>query len=178
MVGTILGPGTIFLMLVGAFVAAFQMDQWSSFLVNCIPILIFMFVCFVFKKDSIQVIILFLFQKPKYLLIFLKLFFAGLLSAVYGLVMMAVLVGVMLQISNDGPLAPSSLFFFCVAGEFIITAILHPKEINCLPYGIVYYVTVPSMYMLLVIYSVFNMNVVSWGTREVTITERPNNVRK
>lgn len=110
------------------------------------------------------------------LTLFLQIFFAGLISAVYGLVMMAVLVGVMLQISNDGFLAPSSLFFFCVAGEFIITALLHPKELNCLYYGIVYYVTVPSMYMLLVIYSVFNMNNVSWGTREVTVVERRNPV--
>lgn len=86
--------------------------------------------------------------------------------------MMAVLVGVMLQITNDGVLAPSSLFFFCVAGEMIITALLHPKEINCLLYGIVYYVTVPSMYMLLVIYSVFNLNNISWGTREITIAPK------
>lgn len=105
--------------------------------------------------------------------IFFQLFFAGLISAVYGLVMMAVLVGIMLQISSDGFLAPSSLFFFCVAGEMILTGLLHPKELNCLPYGIVYYVTVPSMYMLLVIYSVFNMNNVSWGTREVTVVKKP-----
>lgn len=32
--------------------------------------------------------------------------------------------------------------------------------------------TVPSMYMLLVIYSVFNMNNVSWGTREVTVAPK------
>lgn len=51
MIGTILGPGTIFLMLVGAFVAAFQMDQWSSFLWNAVPILIFMFICILFKSD-------------------------------------------------------------------------------------------------------------------------------
>lgn len=86
--------------------------------------------------------------------------------------MMAVLVGVMLQISQDGFLAPSSLFFFCVAGEMIITAMLHPKEFECLKYGIIYYVTVPSMYLLLVIYSIFNMNNVSWGTREVTIVKK------
>lgn len=91
----------------------------------------------------------------------------------YGLVMMAVLVGVMLQITNDGFLAPSSLFFFCVAGEIIITGLLHPKELNCLPYGIVYYVTVPSMYMLLIIYSIFNLNNISWGTREVTVEASP-----
>lgn len=48
----------------------------------------------------------------------------------------------------------------------IIPGCLHPQEVNALLYGIVYYITIPSMYMLLVIYSVFNMNDVSWGTRE------------
>ena len=33
--------------------------------------------------------------------------------------------------------------------------------------GLVYYITIPSMYLFLVIYSFFNLNVVSWGTREV-----------
>ena len=37
----------------------------------------------------------------------------------------------------------------------------------CLPMGVIYYITIPSMYLFLTIYSVFNLNVVSWGTREV-----------
>lgn len=53
--GTILGPGTIFLMLVGAFVAAFRIDNWTSFMANVIPILFFMFICFV-AKSEIQVL--------------------------------------------------------------------------------------------------------------------------
>lgn len=101
---------------------------------------------------------------------------AGVISAIYGLVMMAVLIGIMVQIKDDGWLAPSSLFFFCVAAEFIITALLHPQEFYCLKYGVIYYVTVPSMYMLLVIYSIFNMNNVSWGTREVTIVPKSDGV--
>ena len=36
--------------------------------------------------------------------------------------------------------------------------------------GIIYFITIPSMYLLLVIYSVFNLNNVSWGTREVPKT--------
>lgn len=52
--GTILGPGTIFLMLVGAFVAAFQIDNWTSFYYNVMPILFFMLVCFT-CKSNIQV---------------------------------------------------------------------------------------------------------------------------
>jgi chitin synthase len=102
-----------------------------------------------------------------FLLFFHQLLAAKIISAIYGLVMMAVLVGIMLQIDEDGPFAPSSLFFFIVAGEMIIAAVLHPQEIVCLCAGVVYYVTVPSMYLLLIVYSIFNLNVVSWGTREI-----------
>ncbi|KYQ52765.1 Chitin synthase 8 [Trachymyrmex zeteki] len=49
--GTILGPGTIFLMLVGAFVAAFKIDNWTSFYYNIIPILLFMIICFTCKSN-------------------------------------------------------------------------------------------------------------------------------
>lgn len=156
MVGTVLGPGTIFLMLVGSIVAAFQTDQWNSFLWNIVPVAAFLFVCAMFDSN-------------------VQLFFAGCLSALYALIMMAVAIGIVLQIDNDGFLAPSSLFLFCVAMEMIITAILHPKEFYCLKYGLVYYITIPSMYMLLIIYSVFNMNNVSWGTREVTVVPKADN---
>jgi chitin synthase len=53
--GSILGPGNIFLMLVGAFVAAFKIDNWTSFLFNIVPILIYMLTCFL-CKSNIQVI--------------------------------------------------------------------------------------------------------------------------
>nr|CAI5838117.1 unnamed protein product [Callosobruchus analis] len=139
MVGTVLGPGTIFLMLVGAFVSAFKLSQWESFAWNLLPILVFVIICAICKPNT-------------------QLFFASIISGIYGLIMMAVLVGILLQIKDDGVMAPSSLFFFFVAMEFIITALLHPQEFYCLKYGVIYYVTVPSMYLLLVIYSVFNMN--------------------
>jgi hypothetical protein len=35
-------------------------------------------------------------------------------------------------------------------------------------YGIVYYLTIPCMYMLLPLYCVFNLDDVTWGTRETT----------
>lgn len=112
---------------------------------------------------------------------------AMIISTVYGMVMIAVLIGIMMQISEDGWLAPSSLFFFVVSGQLILTGLLHPREVSrrsfefgpinmdffpqvgCLPYGVIYYITVPSMYMLLIIYSLFNLNNVSWGTRETVV---------
>ena len=50
--------------------------------------------------------------------------------------------------------------------SFFFAGILHPYEIGCLPYLLIYYITIPSMYLLLVIYSLFNLWNVSWGTRE------------
>lgn len=156
MVGTVIGPGTIFLMLVGAFVTAFGLPQWTAFMYNLIPIAIFVLACVFFDSNT-------------------QLTIAGIISGFYGLVMMAVIIGVVMQINQDGILAPSSMFFFLMVAEYIIAGLIHPKELYCLKYGIVYFVTVPSMYMLLVIYSVFNMNNVSWGTREVTVVaENPN----
>ena len=39
--------------------------------------------------------------------------------------------------------------------------------------GVIYFITIPSMYLFLVIFSVFNLNVVSWGTREVKEEQTP-----
>lgn len=46
MLGNVLGPGTIFLMVVGAFVTVFDIDIWTSFLWNFIPLLFFMIICY------------------------------------------------------------------------------------------------------------------------------------
>ncbi|XP_015109350.1 chitin synthase chs-2 [Diachasma alloeum] len=144
---TVLGPGTIFLMLVGAFVAAFRIDNWTSFSYNLVPIVIFVIVCF-FCKEKTQLLV------------------AGIISAFYGLVMVVVLVGIMIQITEDGWVAPSTILFCVVAIQLVVAGLLHPQELICLVCGIIYYITVPSMYMLLIIYSLFNLNNVSWGTRE------------
>ena len=109
-------------------------------------------------------------KQSMYVIFFLshfQLIAAKIISTIYGLVMMAVLIGILLQMIEDGPLAPSSLFFFIVAGGIIVAGFLHPQEIGCLLSGVVYYVTIPSMYMLLIVYAIFNLHDVSWGTREV-----------
>ncbi len=38
-------------------------------------------------------------------------------------------------------------------------------------HGFLYFLSIPSMYMLLMIYALTNLNVVSWGTREVKTTK-------
>ncbi|KAE8752755.1 chitin synthase isoform B, partial [Frankliniella occidentalis] len=146
--GTILGPGTIFLMLVGAFVAAFKIDNWTSFYYNIIPIMFFMLVCFTCKAN-------------------IQLAIAQLLTLFYAMVMLAVLVGVLLEMAEDGAYSPSSLFFYAIAASFVLTALLHPMELLTVFCGLLYYSLVPSMYLLMVVYAIFNLNNVTWGTREV-----------
>lgn len=80
---------------------------------------------------------------------------------------MAVLVAVILQIGEDGFFAPTSVFFFLLTGSMIVSAFLHPQELYCLPSGIIYYITIPSMGLILIIFSIFNLNNITWGTREV-----------
>ncbi|XP_038211591.1 chitin synthase chs-2 isoform X1 [Zerene cesonia] len=146
--GTILGPGTIFLMLVGAFVAAFRIDNWTSFEYNLYPIVLFMFVCFTMKSD-------------------IQLLVAQILSTAYAMIMMAVIVGTALQLGEDGIGSPSAIFLISLSGSFFIAACLHPQEFWCVVPGIIYLLSIPSMYLLLILYSIINLNVVSWGTREI-----------
>lgn len=51
--------------------------------------------------------------------------------------------------------------------SFFLSAVMHPQEFACVLPLLIYMLLIPSMYMLLSIYSATNMHVVAWGTREV-----------
>merc|ERR1712142_5103 len=150
MMGTIIGPGTIFLMLVGAFVAAFKIGNWVAFQYNMIPIIAYVATCLMLKSKW-------------------QLLLSQLLSTSYALVMMAVIVGTALQLGEDGLGSPSAIFLIAMVGSFFVAACLHPQEFWCVVPGLIYLLCIPSMYLLLIIYSITNLNVVSWGTREVAV---------
>ncbi|XP_041976405.1 chitin synthase chs-2-like [Aricia agestis] len=148
MLGTVLGPGTIFLMMIGAMNAITGLDNINALIINLVPIVAFIIICMTCKSDT-------------------QITFAHLITCIYAMVMMMVIVGIALQIVEDGWMAPTSMFFLATMMIFITSAMLHPQEISCLLYLIIYYITIPSMYMLLIIYSLCNLNNVSWGTREI-----------
>jgi hypothetical protein len=58
---------------------------------------------------------------------------------------------------------------------FFVTGCLHPQEIMNLVYGVLYLVTLPGGYVLLVIYSICNLHIVTWGTREDAGKKKKNN---
>jgi chitin synthase len=55
MFGTIIGPGTIFLMMVSAIMAVFEVDIYTAFLYNFTPLSAFMLVCY-FCKQKYQLL--------------------------------------------------------------------------------------------------------------------------
>ncbi|XP_037866580.1 chitin synthase chs-2 [Bombyx mori] len=154
MIGTILGPGTIFLMMVGAMNSVTGMSNMQALILNLIPIGIYVAVCLTCKSE-------------------IQLMFANMITCVYAMIMMLVIIGIALQIVEDGWLAPSSIFTVATFGLFFVTAALHPQEISCLMYICIYYITIPSMYLLLIVYSLCNLNNVSWGTREIEQKKTP-----
>ena len=70
---------------------------------------------------------------------------------------------------------PTTVFFLLIAGVFILSAILHPKEFTNLFKGFTYYLAIPTMYMTLMIYSMCNLHDVSWGTREGSTNQNGEN---
>uniref|UniRef100_A0A8R1DIP0 chitin synthase n=1 Tax=Caenorhabditis japonica TaxID=281687 RepID=A0A8R1DIP0_CAEJA len=147
LISSILGPGTIFVMVVGAISISFTIDTMISLVIVSIPVIIFIAVC--------------LTSKPEH-----QLICAQTIGAIFAMLMTAVIVGTSLQLQKDGLLSPHSMFMVAVVTSFMTAAILHPLEFTCIIPGTIYFLAIPCMYMLLPIYSVCNMHTVAWGTRE------------
>jgi len=51
-----------------------------------------------------------------------------------------------------------------------VSALLHPREFTDILFIIIYYLFIPSAYLILTIYALCNLHDISWGTREVVLT--------
>ncbi|RXN16575.1 putative vertebrate CG2666-PC-like protein [Labeo rohita] len=148
MAASILGPATVCLMISGSFVFIFKMDKNVALVLAIAPPTIYLILCFKLKSDT-------------------QITIAGIMSAIYAFLM----AGAILSIIGDLVLqqtflTPSGLFLISMVALYIITAALHPQEFSLVIYGLLYFICIPSGYLLLTIYSIVNMNNVSWGTRE------------
>ena len=61
------------------------------------------------------------------------------------------------------PVGVSSLYLGGLTGIFVVSALLHPREVTCLFYGICYFFCLPSGYLLLTVYAICNLTDSSWG---------------
>jgi chitin synthase len=64
-------------------------------------------------------------------------------------------------LTNSDELSAASFFFVLLIVLFFVTGCLHPQEIMNLVYGVLYLVTLPGGYVLLVIYSICNLHIVT-----------------
>ncbi|XP_046584627.1 chitin synthase chs-1-like [Haliotis rubra] len=148
MAGTILTPGTVILMIAGAIEAVFAPGLIYAYLISLLIPTIFTITCLT-ASTKIQLNV------------------AALFSAIYAFIMMVVIAGTIVIAFEQSVLHLSVLFTIILPVLYIMSGLLHWKEKGCLPHGLLYFLCIPSTYILLLIYSLCNLNIVSWGTREI-----------
>uniref|UniRef100_A0A8C9XK17 chitin synthase n=1 Tax=Sander lucioperca TaxID=283035 RepID=A0A8C9XK17_SANLU len=151
---SILTPSTVILLIAGQafswFILTVLLDIQpnGALIMALIPPAIFLGISFKIKPDT-QIVI------------------AAIMGTLYAFLMMItaiIIIGTMVK--DKTILTPSSLFLIALASFYVITALMHPQEIGLVCFGLLYILCIPSSYLLLSIYSMVNMNNVSWGTRE------------
>ncbi|XP_060780339.1 chitin synthase chs-1-like [Neoarius graeffei] len=145
---SILGPATICLMIAGSFTFIMNMEPNAALIAATVPPTIYLALCFKLKADTqIQI--------------------AAVMSVLYAFLMTGTILSIIGDlVKNQTFMTPSGLFLISMTLLYLITAALHPQEFSLVIYGILYFLCIPSGYLLLAIYSIVNMNNVSWGTRE------------
>ncbi|XP_062375070.1 chitin synthase 1 [Sardina pilchardus] len=147
---SILGPASVTLMVAGAFQFVFKITGTTSILIASVPPVIYLIICFL-TKANFQITI------------------AAILSVLYAFLMTASFFSIIGDMVTQGTfITPTGLFLVGMAIMYLVTAILHPQEFTMIIYGLMYFICIPSGYLLLTIYSLVNMNNVSWGTRETS----------
>ncbi|XP_041418720.1 chitin synthase chs-2 [Xenopus laevis] len=145
---SILSPATVCLMIAGAFSFVFGLDTNLSLFLAILPPAIYIVICFVTKPNT-------------------QITIAAFLSVGYAFLMTATFLSIIGGIIKDNTImTPTGIFLISMSLIYIVTALLHPQEFSLLVYGLLYIICVPSGYLLLTIYSLVNMHIVSWGTRE------------
>ena len=69
-------------------------------------------------------------------------------------------------VTDNTIFSPLAISFVTFVMVYVVAALLHPQEAHLIVYGLLYILAIPSAYLLLSIYSIVNMNNISWGTRE------------
>ncbi|KAK2920302.1 chitin synthase 1 [Channa argus] len=145
---SILGPASVTLMIAGAFQFVFRLSGTISIVIASIPPVFYIILCFVAKANT-------------------QITIAGIMSVLYAFLMTASFFSIIGDMVVQGTfLTPTGLFLVSMAIMYFVTALLHPEEFGMIIYGLMYFICIPSGYLLLTIYSLVNMDNVSWGTRE------------
>ncbi len=96
----------------------------------------------------------------------IKMGFAAMLGTYYSILMMIVVVGTIVRVVDGSWKTTAVLFLVIMAVIFFLTAICHPFELSCVKPCFLFFLCIPTSYILVIIYSLTNMNQCTWGTRD------------
>lgn len=74
--------------------------------------------------------------------------------------------------------SPTSAFVMAMVFIFMFASCVHPKEFSNIIYGTVFFLMIPATYVFLQLYSLINLNVINWGTREAVAKATGQHVEK
>ena len=126
----------------------FKVNLINSYMIALVPAVFYFALCFLVK--------------PKW-----QILAAEILTGFYAFIMMIVFVGTAVTAAKESPFHPSVIFIGFLVLLFAGAALLHPEEWTCVIFGVLYFLLIPTGFLLLIFYSLTNMHIVSWGTREV-----------
>ena len=146
MIFSLIGLSTTVLIVAEALLmAAPGINMLFGYILVIGPVVVYAILCRVYKNGETQ----------------LKL--ASIFSLLYSVIMALVLISIV-EAAVDCPANLTFIFFASVAAIYIVASILHFDPITLLC-GIIYWLLIPSGFIFLQIYSIANLNDVSWGTR-------------
>ncbi|XP_033113952.1 chitin synthase chs-2-like isoform X2 [Anneissia japonica] len=149
MASSVIGPATVAILIAKSTAFAFNMEnKYFSYAIAILPPFFYIIICFTSKTAT-------------------QLFVAKIMSTVYALQMLAVVVSLSGNGLEAGLYSPEVLCMIGLVSIYLLAALLHPQEVGNILFGVLHFLAIPSGYVLLVIYSLSNLNIVSWGTREV-----------
>uniref|UniRef100_A0A8C5ETN5 chitin synthase n=1 Tax=Gouania willdenowi TaxID=441366 RepID=A0A8C5ETN5_GOUWI len=155
----VLSPATICLMIASGLAFVLRIHSAAALVIAIIPPAIYLGLCYKIKEK-------------------IQLTIAALLSVMYAFLMLVVIISIIgSMIIEETILTPSSMFIIVMACIYIITAIMHPQEFTLIFYSFVYILCVPSAYLVLIIYSMVNLDNISWGTRETSVIKQEAKVK-
>lgn len=111
-----------------------------------LPVGFYAVVCFISRNSDLQLKLAFWF------------------SMAFAFIMASVMIGMIIT-GVRCPINPAFLFMMTLVGVNIVAALLH-FDIKSLVCGVVYFLFIPSCFIFLQIYSIANLDDVSWGTRQ------------
>ncbi|XP_072906264.1 chitin synthase chs-2-like [Hemitrygon akajei] len=148
LMATLVGPSTVCFLIAAALSFFSGWDYNRCLIISVIPPIIYLIVCYTTTPNT-------------------QIRVAAFFTAVYTLAMIGGVLAAFGMIISDGTfVSPIGIFITSLVLLYFVSALLHPTETSLVIYGFLYLLCIPAASMLQPIYSLANLHVTSWGTRE------------